>query len=63
MANLIEVTNIQFVDHEGRDDETQFDTQDEKELAELWWDFCKENDLVTVTKGKADYETGVMIEY
>ena len=55
------VTNIEFVNEDGNLDETQFDTQDEKELAELWWDFCKENNIiVSVNKGIADYESGVM---
>ena len=56
----IPVTNIQFTNADGMDDETQFDTQDEKELAELWWEFCKENKLIAVEKGMADYETGEM---
>lgn len=29
-------------------DETEFDTHDEEELAELWWEFCKENNLIGV---------------
>ena len=31
-------------------DETEFDTWNEKELAELWWNFCKENNLITIIK-------------
>ena len=31
-------------------DETEFDTQDENELAQLWWEFCKENDLIWINK-------------
>lgn len=34
----------------GDMDETEFDTVDERELAELWWEFCKENNLILVTK-------------
>ena len=56
----IPVTNIQFTNISGMEDETQFDTQDEHELAELWWEFCKEEGLIEVIKGMADYETGDM---
>lgn len=57
----IPVTNIEFINEDGDLDETQFDTQDEKELAELWWSFCKEdNIIISVNKGMADYETGIM---
>jgi len=57
----IPVTNIEFINEDGNLDETQFDTQDEKELAELWWDFCKENNIIIeVNKGIADYESGVI---
>jgi len=35
-------------------DETEFDTHDEKELAELWWEFCKENNLIGVDFYKDD---------
>ena len=43
MPNTIPVTNIYFTNDKGYEDETQFDTQDESELAELWWSFCKES--------------------
>ena len=56
----IPVTNISFVNAYGRDEETQFDTQDEKELAQLWWEFCREEGLIEIEKGIADYESGVM---
>ncbi len=56
-------TNIQYVDTEGVCHEIQFDTHDENELALLWWEFCKEDDLITVIKGIADYESGLMLEY
>ena len=56
----IPVTNITFINRHGRYDETQFDTQDEHELAELWWNFCNEEALIDVVKGIADYETGEM---
>ena len=49
---IIKATNIQFVNTEGHADETQFDTHDEHDLAELWWQFCKENDLITLIKGE-----------
>ena len=62
---VIEATNVGFFNPDLADvfgneinDETQFDTHDEDELAELWWEFCKENNLITVTKGMADYMTG-----
>lgn len=42
---MIKATNIRFV-FEGREDETQFDTQNEMELAQLWWMFCKENGMI-----------------
>ena len=41
----VKATNIGFMN-----DETQFDTTDEKELAQLWWQFCKENKIVTYTE-------------
>ena len=57
----IPVTNIIFFNAEGNVDETQFDTQSKSELAELWWDFCiGEGIILAVTKGMADYETGIM---
>ncbi len=31
-------------------DETEFDTTREEDLAELWWIFCKENDLIDVRR-------------
>ena len=48
------VTRVQFYnlnapDEHGRaffNDRTEFDTTDEQELAELWWEFCKENGLI-----------------
>ncbi len=56
-------TNIDFYNpNSDMEDQTQFDEWDEKELAVLWWDFCKENQLISVTKGITDYETGKMIE-
>ena len=57
----IKATNIQFVNPEGNVDETQFDTHDEHDLAELWWQFCKENNFITVIKGEADWKTGVLV--
>lgn len=40
-------TNILFApDPGGFADQTQFDTTDRKELAELWFDFCLENKLI-----------------
>lgn len=38
-------TEIYF-NNNGMDDATQFDTTDETELAALWWEFCKENNLI-----------------
>lgn len=57
----IPVTNIYFINpDDGMDDATQFDTQDEKELAQLWWEFCKENKIIDCYMGYADYKNGVM---
>ena len=47
---MIQITNIQFINEDGKEDETQFDTHDEEELARLWWIFCKENKLINVEK-------------
>lgn len=55
-------TNIRFLNSDGNVDETQFDTHDEHDLAELWWEFCKENDVISITKGRADYKTGILFE-
>jgi len=35
-------------------DETEFDTWGEHKLAELWWEFCKENKLITIDKKERD---------
>lgn len=44
-------TNIYFTNLETlEEDSTQFDTTDRKELAELWWDFCIENGIITGTE-------------
>ena len=52
------VTRIQFTNPERlgvlHNDETEFDTTDEHELAELWWEFCKENGLIDVSKHKEE---------
>lgn len=56
-----EVTNILFTNLDGYKDETQFDTQDEHELAELWWQFCQDEGLIGIEQGIADYETGVLL--
>lgn len=58
---LVEATNIDFIGIDGNGGQTQFDTHDEKELAELWWEFCKENDIICTYKGMADYSTGIMV--
>ena len=59
---IINVTNVYFTSENGVEDSTQFDTQDEGELAALWWDFCKENDLISLEKGQADYKSGVLLD-
>ena len=38
------------LDLDGFNDETEFDTWDEDELAQLWWEFCKENNVIEVYK-------------
>jgi len=63
---IIDATNVGFFNPDRasngiHNDEVQFDTHDEDELAELWWNFCRENNLITVTKGMADYMTGEMV--
>lgn len=54
----ISVTNIGFLAANGREDETQFDTQDERQLAELWWMFCLENKLITFLEQGEIFEEG-----
>jgi len=48
------VSRVQFMNAEKADmllnDETEFDTTDERELADLWWEFCKENGLIDVSQ-------------
>ena len=45
MAAVVKTTRIGF--RNGiRDDETEFDTRDNRELFELWWTFCLENRLI-----------------
>lgn len=48
------VSRVQFTNPERlkvlHNDETEFDTTDERELAELWWEFCKENGLIDVSQ-------------
>ena len=57
------VTNIGFTNLVTlEEDETQFDTQDEKELALLWWEFCKDEGLISLEFGIADYNSGDIIE-
>lgn len=40
------ITDIGFMNR-SIPDETVFDTHDETELALMWWDFCKENGIIT----------------
>lgn len=41
-------TNIYFVNPDGNnEDETQFDTVNKKELAELWFEFCIDEGIIT----------------
>ena len=62
----INATNIYFLNptwDTTREDSVQFDTQDDKDLAELWFSFCQDEGIITeVCKGTADYDTGIMIE-
>lgn len=46
--NTIEATNIIFLNTLATLDETQFDTTDRTELAQLWWDFCIENHIIEI---------------
>ena len=34
----------------NRETETEFDTTDEDELKELWWDYCMDNGIITYTE-------------
>jgi len=44
----MKVTNIGFINPETlTEDETQFDTVSKHSLQECWWDFCKENGIIT----------------
>lgn len=47
-------TKIAFMNaeraHAMFNDQTEFDTCSETELAQLWWEFCKENDLIEISK-------------
>lgn len=61
MNEKIKSTNIQFFHPFSGYSETQFDEWNEKELALLWWEFCKENEFIRVEKGYTDYETGEWI--
>lgn len=56
-------TNIYYESIDGDRECVQFDSHDEHELAELWWEFCKENNFISLEKGKADYIHGTMYEY
>jgi len=42
-------TNIGFLNMDGREanDEVQFDTTDKNELAMLWFEFCKDEGIIT----------------
>lgn len=46
----MKATNIGFINVEGKEDETQFDTVSKKSLQELWWYFCIENGIITYTE-------------
>jgi hypothetical protein len=46
--------NIGFINPEGKEDETQFDAFLKEELTELWWDFCKENGIITYVEEEED---------
>lgn len=59
---LVNSTNIEFWREDGVADEVQFDTHDERELAELFWEFLKENGFINVVKGKTEWESGIMVE-
>ena len=61
MSKFINSTNIEYYSPDNRWETVQFDTHDEHELAELFLEFLKENNFISIEKGKSDYETGVMI--
>lgn len=56
-------TNIYYMNPEGELGCVQFDSHDEKELAELWWEYCKDEGIIqSLTKGITEWVTGTMIE-
>ncbi len=42
----MKVTQIGFINKEGKEDEVEFDTVDPVEVADLWLEFCCENGLI-----------------
>ena len=54
------VTKISFFNTERAtdmfNDATEFDTWYEPDLAELWWEFCKENKLIEIEKKMVEEE-------
>lgn len=49
----MDVTRIGFYNN-GREDETEFDTIDEQEIAELWYEFCKEEGIIAYVEQEDD---------
>lgn len=52
---LTKVTDIGYALGKNYD-ETEFDTWDEAELAEIWWEYCKENNLICIEKKEIEEE-------
>jgi hypothetical protein len=54
----IKVTDIGFFNRDGEEDETEFDTWDQSELADCWFDFCFENGIIAYVVSKEVEEDG-----
>ena len=61
---LAEKVDLQFI-HEGRTDQTEFDTDDIDETKELWGDFSKENNIspCLLTKAIFIFEDGRQVSF
>ena len=52
----MKVTRIGFINAEGKEDETEFDTIDRAEIADLWLEFCIENGIIAYVEDDEDNE-------
>ena len=51
-----EVTTVGYYGNDGIIHSANFNTHDEKELATIWWEFCKENNIISITKSESKEE-------